>query len=494
MRSIELLSAVGITCEFDCDIKGVTADSREVHFGFLFVAIKGENTDGHEHIREAKANGALIIISERQITGGEYIVESSRRAYSMLLNEFFGRPADSMRLLGITGTNGKSTTAMMLYRILSASGRKAAVIGTFGCYAAGKDISDIRLLSSFKTMTTPDPEVLFPLLAYLKESRVTDVVMEISSHSLVLEKVFPLNFEFGIYTNFSSDHLDFHKTKDEYKRAKLLLADKCKNIIYSNDCTEWAEEFGDRAGAISFSLKEGDCVCRDIKATVEGSSFVFSSKSFAYRIDLPIIGEYNIENAMAALTAAKLSFVSMLTAKDALASFSGIEGRCEKLSFPDINCPFSVIIDYAHTEEAMKDLLKEMSKIKGKGRIITLFGCGGNRDKEKRPKMGRTAEELSDILFITADNSRNEETADIINDILLGIKNKDRVHIYLSRKEAIENAVLEAREDDILLLVGKGHEKYDIGKEGIIPFNEKDIVKGAVNVRFGNREVKGKRK
>ncbi len=485
------------------EITAIVSDTRGLCPGCLFVCLKGQRFDSHTLLQKIKEGGAAAIVVE----GGAFAspppdipifeVKSTRIALSLLYSRFCGDPQKDLTVVGITGTNGKTSTAVMLYGILRKAGIKAGLIGTVECLYDGKryslpdkDERGDRLLS----MTTPDPDILYPILQKMKEEGITHVIMEVSSHALALDKVYPLRFKVGIFTNLSPEHLDFHSDLSTYLAAKAKLFDQAELALLNGD------------DKVASTLK-GRIPCRTVLCGLErendyraesisllgcrGVAYTFSLPEAKIRIRVPIAGSFTVYNSMLALAAAKELGISPLTAAEALNEQAIVRGRMEKLSLGEFDKEASVFIDYAHTEEALRSLL---CSVRGfctpNERIVLLFGCGGDRDKSKRPKMGRTAEELADLCIVTSDNSRSESSEEIIKDILLGMQEPKNCKVIKNRKEAIEYAILNAKMGDIILLCGKGHETYEIKKNGICRFDERKIVEAALEKRKNQESVK----
>lgn len=485
----------------DIEVSAIVSDTRGLRAGCLFVCLKGQRFDSHTLLQKIKEGGAAAIVIENGAIASPleeipiFEVKSTRIALSLLHSRFCGDPQKDLTIIGITGTNGKTSTAVMLYGILQKAGIKAGLIGTVECLYDGKrytlpdgDEKGGRLLS----MTTPDPDILYPILQKMKEEGITHVIMEVSSHALALEKVYPLHFEIGIFTNLSPEHLDFHSDLSSYLAAKSKLFLRSKVAVLNGD---------DKA---SLRLKNG-IPCRSILCGLEksndyladsvsllgrsGVAYTLSLPEARVRIRVPIAGSFTVYNSMLALAAAKELGISPLTAAEALNEQTTVRGRMERIPLGEFDKQFSVFIDYAHTEEALRALL---TSVRGfcapKERIVLLFGCGGDRDKSKRPKMGRAAEELADFCIVTSDNSRSEPSEEIIKDILSGMRAPNAAKVIKNRKEAIEYAILHAEIGDIVLLCGKGHETYEIKKSGISHFDERKIVESALEKRKNQGE------
>lgn len=478
------------------EVSHIVSDTRGLCKGCLFVCLRGLRFDSHTLLEKIKEGGASAIVVE---SGAIYSppseipifeVKSTRIALSLLFSRFCGDPQKDLRLVGITGTNGKTSTAVMLYNILRKAGKKAGLIGTVECLYDGKRYAlpdDKEKGERLLSMTTPDPDILYPILKKMKDEGITHVVIEVSSHALSLEKVYPLRFEVGIFTNLSPEHLDFHSDIQTYLSCKQKLFKQSKlGIVNGDDKAAITLIEGSPCRMIRCGLQKQNDYYADSVSLLgsRGVSYTLSMPEARLRIRVPIAGGFTVYNSMLATAAAKALGISPLAAAEALAEQATVCGRMERLSLGEFDKLFSVFIDYAHTEEALRSLLTTVRGFAAPTeRIVLLFGCGGDRDKEKRPKMGRIAEELSDLCIVTSDNCRTERSEDIIKDILSGMKDPTSHTVIKDRKEAIEYAILNAKVGDIILLCGKGHETYEIKKSGICRFDERRIVEAALEKR-----------
>ena len=495
MKLEKLLSQSEYTTTDDIEsmeISAVASDTRTPIRGAIFVCLRGARTDTHTLAKKAEAGGAVAIVAEEAAMLPDDIsipvlrVENTRKTLAFLHSRFHGSPEKELTIIGVTGTNGKTSTATLLYNILRSAGIHAALIGTAECLyndeiytLPTQDSSSDRLL----TMTTPDPDILFPMLRIMKTAGITHVVMEVSSHALHLEKVTPINFEIGIFTNLSPEHLDFHCDMKSYLEAKARLFSLCRTGIFNCDDPN-AERI--IRGATCEIVRTGAVWQGDYRATdielrgTNGVQYSLIAPGIRLRIRTPLLGSFSVYNTLLALTAAIRLGVSPIACASALSAPIRIPGRLERV-FSGTDTDFSVFIDYAHTEMALRSLLCTVRAFCGNGeRIVLIFGCGGDRDKSKRPKMGHTAEELADLIIITSDNPRTEPLEAIIADIQEGMVDPQAHRVIPNRKQAIETAIAEAQHGDIILLVGKGHERYEITAEGILPFDERKIVLDAL--------------
>lgn len=461
---------------FDIEIEGIKTDSRMTGEGDIFVCLNGTKRNGHGYIKEALGNRAAVIVIEDKSYSGDfpYIrVSSTRKALAFLWNNLCCDPCKDMKLIGITGTNGKSSVAAMIGRILESAGKKSAVIGTLNA-----------------SLTTPDPWELYPRLKELKDKGYEYVVMEASSHALELEKLSPLKYEIGIFTNLTRDHLDFHKSMYAYAKAKGKLFESSRislyNIddIYSSTVVQNKNKY-----SYSYSLyrEDADYIAKRIKRSFEKQEFDLLSTGEIFHIESPLIGEYNVSNALAAASCCRLLGIDGISIKKALKSFCGIKGRMERVDIK--SGEFYAFIDYAHTPDALMNTLLALKEIKPEGsRLVCVFGCGGDRDKGKRAQMGEIASRIADFSIITSDNPRTEEPYSIIKDIVIGIKNDARYLVIADRRQAIRYAVHSAEKGDLLVFLGKGHETYEIIGNTKSEFNESSIIQEADKERI---EIKG---
>lgn len=488
----EILKGTGASLDASAaslEIKGITHDSRRVRPAYAFFALSGRRVDGHSFAADAMKHGAAVCICERRIEGlplTQVVLPNARRALAFAAANFYGNPERRMKLIGVTGTNGKTSTAYMLKTIFSHSGYKTALLGTAkgsigdAAYTPPLDGAEA---DEYETMTTPDPEVLYRTLADLADRGVEVTVMEASSHALALDKLAPIKFAVGIFTNLSREHLDFHGTMENYLAAKAKLFDRCRvGLFNADDAAGRTLLQNARCRAVSYGLTPPcDYLAEEIESRgVRGSTYILHTKNARFRIKTQIPGTFTLYNTLAAAAAARECGVNLVCIQNALYALRGIAGRLEKVNLGFAGGAFTAFIDYAHTPFALENLLRCVRAFRGTGqRIVTLFGCGGDRDRSKRPEMGRIATANSDYVIITSDNPRGEDPQTIIRDILGGVGAADNYKVIENRREAIEYAVANALAGDIILLVGKGHEQYEIDKDGLHPFSETEIVQEA---------------
>ncbi|MBR5535434.1 MAG: UDP-N-acetylmuramoyl-L-alanyl-D-glutamate--2,6-diaminopimelate ligase [Clostridia bacterium] len=450
----------------DMEISDICYDSRKVTRGSLFVAIKGFKSDGHEYIEKAREMGAAIVVGEEVRNEDWYIrVPSSRKFLAMASKCFFENCADKMKIIGITGTNGKTTTSYLIKQILELKGIKCGLIGTNQILVGDEAIESER--------TTPESRELHELFKRMYECGAECVVMEVSSHSLELDRVYGINFEVGIFSNLTQDHLDFHETMGNYAKAKAKLFAMSKAAAINIDDKYAPIMLEGAKNVITYSVENpSEMKAENIRLRERGILFNVNYKGEERELRLGIPGGFSVYNALAAATGALCLGMSLEDIEKGLVIARGVKGRLEVV--PTLT-PYTVIIDYAHTPDGLENVIRAVRGF-AKGRVITLFGCGGDRDRTKRPVMGSIAMKLSDYVIVTSDNPRSEEPALIIEDIIKGIGEGDYITIE-SRKDAIEYALDFAREGDVVILAGKGHETYQIFKEGTIHFDEREVVK-----------------
>lgn len=455
-------------------VQNIRYDNRKIEQGDAFVCVKGFKVDGHSFIGDAIKKGANVLIVQEDVSVQEDItiikVRDTRKALAIMSSNYFGNPKDKLKIIGITGTNGKTTSAFIIKSILEKAGFMTGLIGTIANYIGNKKVDAVR--------TTPESYELHELFKNMVDAGVEYCVMEVSSHSLDLDRVYGVQFEEGIFTNLTRDHLDFHKTFENYYNAKFKLFERSNHSIinlddpYGANIVKDIEERGVKTKVSTFSIeKESDFKAFEIKSHSNGSEFkVNLEKVEEFYINIP--GEYNIYNSLGCIICAHNLNIPMDKIKEGLSDVV-IPGRCELVA-KEKNLPYSIIIDYAHTPDGLENILSTV-KAFTKNRMISVFGCGGDRDKVKRPQMGKIGCELSDIVIITSDNPRSEEPMDIINDIVKPL-NYDNFVIEVNRKEAIRKAMNMALEGDVIVIAGKGHETYQILKDETIHFDEREVV------------------
>ena len=402
-------------------------------------------------------------------------VSNPRLALARSYCRFVGFDPKGITMIGVTGTNGKTSTAEFIKTILIASEQKVGFIGTGKIEINGEIISD-----KYYSMTTPDPQILYPALKRMKDAGCASIVMEVSSHALALDKVEPLNFDYGVFTNLSSEHMDFHRNIEEYFNSKNKLFKQCKKSVFNID-----DEYARRAYSMCSGEKisagiiwRGDVWATNIENRgFDGISYIYHTDRFSFKMNLGVAGIYNAYNSMLASALCIDMGIRPCEVKRILGKIDRIPGRYEI-----INDEISVIIDYAHTDSAFSNIMKDLAALKGSKKLTVIFGCGGCRDKEKRPKMARIAEKYADKIIVTTDNSRTESPKEIISDIIKGF-DSGNYRVIEDRGEAIRTAIIEADSADVVAIIGKGCEKYNIDNSGYHDFSERDIAISALRRR-----------
>ncbi len=456
------------------EVIDLTCDSRKVKPGFAFVCINGYNLDGHKFALDAQKSGASVIIAETP-TGAdnEVIVSDTHETYALMSANYFGNPANKLKLIGVTGTNGKTSVTYMLKSIIESKGYKAGVIGTIQNIICDKVIES--------TNTTPDAYGLNRLFSEMVDAGCEYAIMEASSHALDQKRIFGLSFEVAAFTNLTQDHLDYHITMENYFEAKCKLFEMCKAAVINVD-----DEYGKRLSE-KLNCKVLTYASVDRSATYSANGINMKPDGIEYemvgdytikRMKLKTGGKFSVYNSLCAAVCARQLGFSLDEISVALASLEGVKGRAEVVH---TGMPYTVIIDYAHTPDGLENILSTFKELK-RGRLVCLFGCGGDRDATKRPKMGSVAAKLSDFVIVTSDNPRSEEPLSIINDILEGMKNSRTPYVVIeNRIDAIKFAIQKAQKDDIIVLAGKGHENYQILKTGKIHLDEREVIKDALS-------------
>ncbi|MBP1743715.1 MAG: UDP-N-acetylmuramoyl-L-alanyl-D-glutamate--2,6-diaminopimelate ligase [Firmicutes bacterium] len=454
------------------EISKLEYDSRKIGEGDAFVCVKGYQTDGHGYAGSAAEKGAKVIICQDEVAaepGITYVrVEDTRKALAVAASNFYGNPKDRLKLIGVTGTNGKTTSTFIIKSILEAAGFKTAIIGTIANYIGERKLEASR--------TTPESLELHKLFRDMADEGVKYCVMEVSSHSLYLDRVYGLEFSQGIFTNLTQDHLDFHETFENYYKAKLMLFQNSLNSVINLDSEYGSRLLGDIQGRVTTysAEKEADVAGSSLRLHSRGVEFSLAYKGESRKININIPGKYNVENALGSAAACLSEGITLDTVKQGLEKMLCVPGRCEIVN-QGFSLGFDIIVDYAHTPDGLENIL-ETAREFTEGRLIAVFGCGGDRDRTKRPIMGRIGTDLSDIAIITSDNPRTEDPEAIIKDVVAGIS-KDNYIIVENRREAIKKSIELARSGDVIVIAGKGHEDYQILKTGKIHFDEREIVK-----------------
>ncbi len=464
--------------DFSLDATGITENSRRVKDGFVFCALKGERVDGNKYIPSALEMGAACIVTDTEPDSDipYVLVDDARSTFSLILANFYSHPEKSFKIcVGVTGTNGKTSTTVMLKSIYEAAGYKVGLIGTMK-YLIGDE--EYNSESDGNLLTTPDPENFWALLDIMRKKSVDVLVMECSSHALAMDKLGDLEFSCGVFTNLTRDHLNFHGDLDSYRDAKSKLFKKSKIALINDDdpVSEYMKESAiGEVKTYSINNINSDFNAKNVRFNgAAGVDYVFLAKELIFRVFVGIPGEFTVYNSLAAASCAILTGVAPEVVVEGLKNVERVDGRVDRV---DIDADFSVIIDFAHTPDAMENVLKTVRAF-AKKRIITVFGCGGDRDRTKRPIMGQIACEKSDVVIVSSDNSRTEDPEKIIDEIMEGIGKREKAERIADRTEAIRRAMDIAEKDDIVLLLGKGHEEYEIDASGKHPYSErKEVIK-----------------
>jgi|BioPla2DNA2_1021312.scaffolds.fasta_scaffold06325_5 UDP-N-acetylmuramoyl-L-alanyl-D-glutamate--2,6-diaminopimelate ligase len=468
VKDLEILDVKG---DLNLEIEGIAYDSRKTKSGSLFVCIEGFKADGHKYIPQAIENGTKALLVQKEVEVPEDItvvrVKDTRYALASVADIFHQHPSGKFKLIGVTGTKGKTTTTYMIKSILDTYGQKTGLIGTI-CNKIGDEVLPTD-------RTTPESHDLQELFGEMVEKKVDSVVMEVSSHALDLHRVSCSEFDIGVFTNLSRDHLDFHKTFENYLDAKIKLFNMCKKGLVNID-SEYGRQVVDRAQCEVFTFGiDNDADIKAVNVVKKQASIEFDviTPWFTGKVHVNIPGKFSVYNALAAIGSSALMGISFDYIKEGLKNVT-VPGRAEVVP---IGTDYTVIIDYAHSPDSLENIL---ATVKGyaPARVISLFGCGGDRDKSKRPIMGEISGKYADFTIITSDNPRTEEPSAIINDIEEGIKKTKAAYITIvDRREAIKYAMQNARPKDIIVLAGKGHETYIMLNDKTIHFDEREVVK-----------------
>lgn len=460
--------------KLDINITGVENDSRKIQKGNLFIAEKGFTVDGHDYIDKAIENGAVGVVVEKQVSIDEDItvikVENSIDALAKFSGIFHEEPWKNLQMIGITGTNGKTSITYFIKSILEENNKKVGIIGTIGAVIGDKNIKIDN--------TTPNALIIHDLLKKMADIETDTCIMEVSSHSLELKRVEYMDFQIGLFTNLTKDHLDYHETMEKYFNSKLKLfykTDKA-NIINIDDYygKKIVEIIGERVPLLTYGIKEkSDVFASDIEFTLSKVRFTLNTPKGKTNVLLNVPGEFSVYNALAAAACAYSYEIPLEIIKKGLESVEGIKGRFEVVP---TNTDYTVIIDFAHTADALDKVLTVIDQF-AEGRKIVVFGAGGNRDRTKRPEMGETIGNHADLFIVTSDNPRYEDPEMIIEDVLVGTRKSNGKYIKIvDRIEAIKYAIDNARPKDVILLAGKGHETYTLIKGKTYPCDERQIV------------------
>lgn len=487
MKLNELLTCLPYceTIKEDITVTGLEMDSRKVKPGHVFVCIKGFTVDGHDYIEQAIHNGAVAIIAMKpaDVSVPVIVVSDTSRALAMLAAKFYDYPTTKIPLIGITGTNGKTTTTYLLEAIFRQRKQKTSVIGTIQL-KIGDEAFPIN-------NTTPDVLFLQKMFKQMLDNGVDQAIMEVSSHALDQGRVYGCDYDIAVFTNLSQDHLDYHKDMDDYLRAKSLLFAQLGNsyketnrkfaVINEDDSASSLLKRSTAQHILTYGCRhKADVMAKNIELKATGSNFTLSTPVGEINIQSRLIGMFNVYNMLAASTAAMAANVSLTDIKVALESISGVNGRFEPV---DVGQDYTVIVDYAHTPDSLENVLQTIKEI-SKQNVYVVVGCGGDRDRTKRPLMAQIAVKYADQAFLTSDNPRTEDPEKILQDMVQGIADQhNNFQVITDRREAIFHAIGKAKKDDIILIAGKGHETYQqIGHEKI-HFDDREVAKKAIKAK-----------
>jgi UDP-N-acetylmuramoyl-L-alanyl-D-glutamate--2,6-diaminopimelate ligase len=489
LAEVDVLAVQG---SLECEVSSVVSHSTEVSPGACFVAIRGTTADGHRFIPEAVQRGAVLIISEGQVPmralsppnekgATHVVVPDTRKALALVAKNFFGSPSRVLSLIGVTGTNGKTTTTLLIESVLKEAGFGTGILGTLSYRFGDEEVLPVH--------TTPEAHVLQGYLSRMVEEGLTHCVMEISSHALVLERTIGCNFKTCVFTSFSQDHLDFHISLEDYFRAKTKLFYEYEfDLAVINSDDPWFARLidRDRGDLLTYGL-DGDPMVRasSLEISVKGTRFIADTPAGPVSVESPLIGRHNVYNMLAAMCVGLHLGVEPEVIRQGLEACRAIPGRFERV---DAGQDFTVVVDYAHTDDALLNAL-EAARSLNPARLVTVFGCGGDRDPMKRPLMGAVAARLSDEVIVTSDNPRTEDPEAIIDKILEGVGKvpgvRSKAVVIPDRKEAIEEAVARAKPGDFVLIAGKGHETYQIVGTERRPFDDRLVALRALEDRLG---------
>jgi len=486
---VQLLPGARLQGDAALEVTSVGHDSRTTRPGELFVAIRGARSDGNAFVEAALRKGAVAVASEQPSgpAGAWLHVPDAREALATLAAAVLGHPARQLSLVGITGTNGKTTTAYLIDAVLRASGHRVGLVGTVQ-YRIGDRLAEA-------VRTTPEASELQAFFAVMREARCSHAVLEVSSHSLEMKRVLGCSFEAAVFTNLTRDHLDFHGDMDRYFAAKRRLFDSYlredgQAILNADDPRAEALRAASRGRVVSYGINspQADVRAESIELGLDGTRFAALTPSGALAVRTPLLGRFNVANVLAALATAHALDLDPEATLAGIASLKGVPGRMERI---DAGQGFAVIVDYAHTDDALRNLLETVRGL-GPRRLLTVFGCGGDRDRTKRPLMGAVAARLSDVVVVTSDNPRSEPPEAIIDEILRGMsggRGAER-HVVPDRHDAIARALELARPGDAVVLAGKGHETYQELRERTVPFDDRQVARALLSrtpARSGRR-------
>ncbi len=463
------------------EITSIENDNRKVQKGSLFVCIKGYTVDGHDFAQSAVQNGAVAVLAERLLPSLNVpvmIVNDTNRALAVLADAFYGQPTKKLHLIGITGTNGKTTTSHLIEKILSDAGKKTGLIGTLYTKIAEETLETKN--------TTPESLTLQKTFEKMCDSEVDSVVMEVSSHALDLGRVHGCDFNVAVFTNLTQDHLDYHLTMDEYKRAKSLLFSQLGNtfslekpkfaVLNADDSASEMYQKSTAAHVVTYGIDhKADVMAKNIEMTSSGTHFILKTAEAEYPLEIQLIGKFSIYNVLASIATALVTGISMPEILQSIRTVKGVAGRVELV---DAGQNFTVIVDYAHTPDSLENVLKTIRQF-AKRKIFVVVGCGGDRDRTKRPIMANIACQYATDPIFTSDNPRSEDPLAILSEMEEGVRGKKYL-VIPDRKAAIKEAVDHASEGDIILIAGKGHETYQIIGSQVHDFDDRLVAREAI--------------
>jgi len=483
----DLLAAIGAPPpSFSPDVTGIACDTRKLKPGNLFVAIRGHKADGHDFLPQAVGLGAVAVVAERPLQAPVpvSVVEDARRALALLADAFFGRPSDRVKVAGVTGTKGKTTTTYLFRSIVREAGRECGLLGTIAYEAFGR--------SKPSDNTTPDPLEIQEFLASLDRPDCLYAAIEVSSHALSQRRVDGVRFAAAAFTNLSGEHLDYHKTMEDYLEAKARLFDSLGAgsvaVLNAGQRANGRLAARTRARVLRYAaapISEADeAFLPAPEAEIWADEIRLAPAGTRFRLHLPgcepqevalrLLGRHNVENALAAAGLASALGFEPAAIVRGLESLALVPGRLEPV---EAGQPFRVLVDYAHTDDALEKVLTSLRTVAPRSRLICVFGCGGERDRTKRPRMGRVVERLADLAVVTSDNPRTEDPAAIIDEILAGLEHRERAIVEPDRRKAIARALGEAHPEDVVLIAGKGHETYQILGERRVHFDDREVAR-----------------
>lgn len=464
----------------DLDITSVEMDSRKASEGSLFVCISGYTVDGHNYAQKAAENGACAVLAERELDlpVPVYVVSDTKRALAVLSDAFYGQPTHHLHLIGVTGTNGKTTTTHLIEKVLDAAEKQTGLIGTM-YIKIGEKTEEVK-------NTTPDSLTLQQTFKKMIDHKVENAIMEVSSHALHMGRVHGCDFDVAVFTNLTQDHLDYHETMDAYKQAKGLLFAQLGNkfdlekpkyaVLNQDDPASETYKHMTSAHVLTYGIdKPADIMAKNIKMTSSGTSFDLVTPGESVTLHVKLIGKFSVYNILACTGACLASGIPLAVIKHALEEMEGVRGRFEVV---DGGQPFTVIVDYAHTPDSLENVLKTVKQFAG-GKTFVVVGCGGDRDKTKRPIMARVAAEYADEPIFTSDNPRSESPEVILADMEKGVQG-EYYHSISNREQAIFFAIANAKENDVVLIAGKGHETYQIIGKEVFDFDDREAALRAI--------------